>query len=148
MPCSICKQLQAISVEHDSEGCPFAPDIVCRRCHHRGHLTSACTEVWHEAPTTLEELIPWSERRRWGITSHTPFSPSAPRGSEEALEETPDINELRVPDSFKELTGLLDTLGVKVEKKTKPSEESCMKALKAYAVAHGKRLIKASDVLG
>ena len=148
MPCSICKLLQSISVEHDSEGCPFASDLVCRRCHHNGHLTSTCTEPWYEAPTTLEELIPWSERRRWGITSHTPFSPPVIRGSEESFLETPDINELLVPESFKELTGLLETLGIKVEKKTKPSEESCMKALKAYAVAHGKRLIKSTEVLG
>ena len=145
MPCSVCKQLLAISVDHDAEGCSFAADIVCRRCHHNGHFASACTQPWHEAPTTLEELIPWSERRRWGITSHTPFSPAVPRGSEQSLQETPDINELRVPDSFKDLTGLLDTLGIKVEKKTKPSEDSCMKALRAYAVAHGKRLVKHAD---
>jgi len=135
--CLVC-----ISVSHSKEECPFASSIICRRCHHRGHWTADCTQSWHEAPTCLEELIPWSERQRWGITSRTPFPLSAPRGSEEALKELDDINRVVIPSTFKELTALLERYNIKVEKVTKPSEESCMKALKKWAISNGKRLVK------
>jgi hypothetical protein len=91
-------------------------------------------------------MIPWDERQRWGVTSRTPFTPVLARGSEETERELDDINRVIVPTTFKELTALLEKYNIKVEKVTKPSEESCMKALRKWAVANGKRLVKEIEV--
>lgn len=140
--CPVCRKVH----EPDYE-CPYASSITCRRCHVKGHFTFDCTQTHHEAPTCLEELIPWDQRKRWGITSRTPFLVS-PRGTEETEKELDDINRVVIPNTYKELTAFIEKNNIKVEKNTKASEESCMKALKKWALLNGKRLVKEFDVLG
>ena len=147
--CSICLTYREKSIVH-TDGCPYAASAPpCRQCHHRGHTSPACTEAWAhwERPTTLEELIPADVRIRYGIISHTPTSFVEPRG-EATHKELSDRNTIVVPDDYNELLKFVDTYKIKVEKITKPSADICFKAIKAWGVTRGCRVITKTEIIG
>jgi hypothetical protein len=112
-------------------------------------LTSDCTDntftSW-ERPTTLEELIPLSDRLRWGIHSHTPLRFDVVRSDR----ELGDINMVVIPNPidpeyYKKLGEFMRDHNIKVDaasKKTKESATDRVKAIKAWGIAHGYRIVQ------
>jgi hypothetical protein len=149
MSCTICQKFKGKSIVHGSDGCPLSHSILCRRCHHRGHLTSHCSEKWPqwERPTTLEELIPADIRKRYGIISHTSLSFPKSRGEPGTETELSSINEVIIPDDYNQLKEFIDTHNIKVEKVTKESRSNCMKAVIAWGIHHGYRIVMKNDVI-
>jgi hypothetical protein len=147
MSCAICKKFKGKEIFHD-DGCPLGKSVLCRRCHHRGHFTSDCTEDWPqwERPTSLEELIPSDVRKRYGIITHTPISFPVPRGAPGTDVELSAINEVVIPDDYSQLKEFIDTHKIKVEKITKESRFNCMKAIAAWGVSHGYRVVMKCDM--
>lgn len=143
--CRLCLHYKgAANVLHGPEGCPIGASTLCRRCHHRGHLSVDCTAAFPhwERPTTLEELIPLDVRMRLKINTHTEIKYTTPR--EES--ELPDINTISIPDGFKELSEFADEHGITVKKVTKPSKEDLLRAIKKWGVAHGYRIIQIAKI--
>ena len=141
--CPLCLKYKGKRIIHGHEGCALGASTLCRRCHHRGHLSADCSAShpqW-ERPTTLEELIPIDIRLRYKINTHTPVS-LAPRMSTELS----DINTVVVPDGFKELSEFVELHGINVEKVTKPGRKALLRAVKAWGVAHGYRIIQMAEV--
>ena len=148
--CILCKKYTGATVYHGDAGCEFASSVLCRRCHHRGHLASMCTEAWPqwERPTTLEELIPADLKLRFGIGSSTPLVFNYQRGIEGSETELGDINEIVVPEGYAELKEFIDKHNIKVEKVTKESRAACMKAVRAWGVSRGYRIVVKSGTGG
>lgn len=143
--CRLCLKYKGKTIIHDTEGCPLGASTLCRRCHHRGHLSLDCTAPhpqW-ERPTTLEELIPLDIRLRYKIATHTPIQYESP---EREHRELSDINTIVVPDGFKELSKFVESHGIAVKKVTKPSSKILLKAVKKWGVSHGYRIIQNVEV--
>lgn len=106
-------------------------------------MTEHCDE--HTAhwvrPVTLEELIPVTVREMWGITTQTRVSSSRPR-NEQTIHELNVINEVTIPSDYKELQRFIEQNGIKVEKVTKPSVDSCNKAIVSWAARKGLRVVQ------
>lgn len=147
--CNICKKYTGRVVEHGLSGCSLALSTSCRRCHHRGHLTSDCTggfPQW-ERPSSLEELIPADVRRRFGIITHTAIAWTAPRGAEGTETELGAINEVNIPYTYTAYSEFIKRHKIKVEGKvTKGSLTECVKSVKNWCVTHGYRLVQADDI--
>ena len=141
--CVLCLKYTGVPVVHSSTGCPLGHSVLCRRCHNRGHLSSMCTEKWPqwERPTSLEELIPADIKLKYGITTNTPLSFTYPRGIEGSEVELSDVNEMVIPENYNELKEFIEKQKIKVEKVTKESKAQCLKAVKAWGVSHGYRII-------
>jgi hypothetical protein len=142
--CPLCLKYKGKRLVHGPEGCALGASTLCRRCHHRGHLSVDCTAAhpqW-ERPITLEELIPADIRLRLKINTQTPISYSGPRDSSELSE----INTIVVPEGFKELSEFVELHGINVEKVTKPSRKTLLRAVKAWGVANGYRIIQTVEV--
>ena len=95
-----------------------------------------------ERPITLEELIPADIRLRLKINTMTPIVFNGPRDASELSE----INTIIVPEGFKELSEFVELHGINVEKVTKPSRKILLRAVKAWGVAHGYRIIQTVEV--
>lgn len=146
--CKLCLKYIGLAVIHGETGCEFASSVLCRRCHHRGHLSSMCTEAWPqwERPTTLEELIPVDLKLRFGIATHTPLAFSYERGIEGSETELSDINEIEIPENYIALKEFIDKYNIDgVAKKTKESRAACIEAIKKWAVRRGYRIIMRSE---
>lgn len=142
--CPLCLKYKGKRIVHGIEGCALGASTLCRRCHHRGHLSVDCSAPhpqW-ERPQTLEELIPIDIRLRLKISTQTPITYSGPRDSSELS----DINTVIVPDGFKELSEFVEKHGINVEKVTKPSRKTLLRAVKAWGVSHGYRIIQTVEV--
>jgi hypothetical protein len=82
-------------------------------------------------------------RMRYKIATHTPITYQS---AEREVSELSDINSIMVPDGFKELSEFVESHGIKVEKVTKPSRKTLLKAVKKWGVAHGYRIIQNVEV--
>lgn len=143
MACPICKKYLGKLLIHPGE-CPQATSVLCRRCHHRGHMTNQCSESrWpqYERPTTLEELIPAYMRARYGITSHTKIEFPTKRSLPDTEHELGEVNTIEVPSDYTQMKEFIDKHGIKVEKVTKESFPKCREAVKAWGISHGYRII-------
>lgn len=142
MNCKLCEIYRGKLVVHDNDGCKLGKNVLCRRCHQRGHLTSSCIEKHphYERPTTLEELIPADVRLKYGIITHTPVKFTTPRN----VTELADINEIVIPETsnYKELGEFIEKYKIKVDKVTKDSREDRISAIKAWGVANGYRIVQ------
>ena len=140
--CAICLRIKHIKVQHES-ACDFANSILCRRCHMKGHFTADCSEAWShwENPTTYEELIPGYIKQRYNITTHTPIEYSLPRGAEGTEQQLHPINEVVIPKDYAKLLDFVSEKGIKVEKVTRPSQSNCIKAVKAWGIERGYRIV-------
>jgi hypothetical protein len=56
------------------------------------------------------------------------------------------MNTIIVPDGFKELSEFVETHGINVEKVTKPSRKTLLRAVKAWGVSHGYRILQTVEV--
>jgi len=140
--CGICLRVKGKPVFHTS-GCLYSSSILCRRCHHRGHFTADCTESWPhwERPTSLEELIPADVKQRYNITTCTEIQYAAPRGDDGTEQELHSMNEILVPKNYPELLDFLAKNNIKAEGVTKPPRANCIKAVKAWGVERGFRVV-------
>jgi hypothetical protein len=140
MVCNLCFTYLGRTVDHGSGGCEFGASTLCRRCHHRGHLTRDCTaKASCEIPTTLEELIPADIRLKYGINTHTTYD------AKYDLEDiVPDINKIMIPEdaSYAELGRILEMYKIKVtDKITKETTAARLEALREWAISHGYRIV-------
>ena len=87
--------------------------MYCRRCQSYGHLVSQCETQWEhwERPSSLEELIPYHMRVRYGIQTITSIDYASARGSEESFREL--SHEIRVPGNDKKMRKFMDKRGIK-----------------------------------
>jgi hypothetical protein len=141
MNCKLCLKYRGKSITHDDDGCPLGASTLCRRCFHRGHLSVDCTAKQCERPTTLEELIPIDIRLKYKINTHTLIDHKNYDAS-----MIHDINTIDVPDTFKGLSEFVEQYGIVVEKVTKPGCKALLKAVKAWGVARGYRIIQTMSV--
>jgi hypothetical protein len=113
MTCSFCSQYTHSDADHESAFCPHMASMYCRRCQSYGHLVSQCETPWAhwERPSSLEELIPFHLRVRYGIQTTTQLDYDSPRGSEESFKELP--HEIRVPGNDKRMRKFMDKRGIK-----------------------------------
>ena len=140
--CSTCKAYNDVLRIHTSiDDCEFK-HVLCRRCHQRGHMTHMCTEKWShwERPTSMEELIPFHIRQRYSITSSTSLTFEHPRGPD-TLHELHPINEIIIPEDYKNIVKLAEKYNIIPKKTTKASSESYIQALKEWADMHGCRVV-------
>ena len=94
---------------------------------------------------SLEELIPLDVRRRYNITTHTAIDWKMPR-SEETAHEIAPINEITLPYNYTAYKDFIEKRKIRVEKVTKESLSACHKAVKAWCVANGYRLVRQDDI--
>lgn len=142
--CPICLKYTGAVVIHGDSGCDMAASLLCRRCHHRGHLSSMCNygaPQW-ERPTTLEELIPHSVRAMYGITSSTKLTVETPRCTPEAESEIPLVNTITIQDDYTQLNEFVKKHKIVVPNmKTKKAEAAILSAIKDWAIHRGLRIV-------
>lgn len=143
MSCTICLKYTGKLTCHNDEGCPLSASLLCRRCHHRGHLASQCTHgcaQW-ERPTTLEELIPSDIRLRYNITSCTRIPFTNERCTPEAEHELASINTVVIPDDYGQLSEFVKRHKIPVEKTTKAAGNAFIAAIKEWGIKRGLRIV-------
>jgi hypothetical protein len=152
MSCTICPTFKTSFPSpigphgHKTDACALKSMLLCRRCHTRGHLTTACTEDWShwERPTCMEELIPQHIKLRYGITTKTPITFDYPRtishSPENAYEFHP-INHIVIPKSYDDVKAMVKRFNIKVPGNTKPSQEACVQAIQDWAKATGRIIV-------
>ncbi len=113
MTCTFCEQYTQSPTDHASQHCPHMASMYCRRCQSYGHLVSQCEQAWAhwERPSSLEELIPYHLRVRYGIQTTTELEWGTPRGSEESLREL--AQEIAVPGNDKKMRKFMEQYGIK-----------------------------------
>lgn len=113
MCCTFCAQYTDENVHHESNSCPHLTSMYCRRCQSYGHLVSQCETRWEhwERPSSLEELIPYHLRMRYGIQSTTEMVYHAERGSEGSFREL--SQEISVPGNDKKMRKFMENYGIK-----------------------------------
>ena len=147
MSCNICLKYTGKSIIHGTSACALRSSVLCRRCHHRGHLACDCTAphpAW-ERPITLEELIPIDIRIRYNIQTHTAISYTSSSREESEL---PNVNTFIVKDTHKDLNEFVRVQGIKfVKKSTGPrKQEDLRHAIKKWGVENGYRIIYKDNI--
>ncbi len=143
MTCAICVKYTGTIIRHGDEGCSLSASLLCRRCHHRGHLASQCTHgcaQW-ERPLTLEELIPSDIRLRYNITSSTRLEFPTNRCTPEAEHELASINTVVIPDDYTQLSEFVKRNKIPVEKNTKAAGNALIAAIKEWGIKRGLRIV-------
>jgi hypothetical protein len=90
-----------------------------------------------EFPTSLEELIPYDVRQRWGISTVT--SLSLPTQNHDKM--IAPINTIVIPEDYSEMKEFIRINKISVVKVTKESTSNCIKAIKTWANSHGLRTV-------
>jgi hypothetical protein len=113
MSCKNCLRIYGKTTVHKKdEVCPIScAGIVCIRCNMIGHFAYDCKEKWSHftRPTTLEELIPYHLRLKYGIKTETLIE-YKPR--EECMEMIDDINTINVKMNNKSIKTMLKYYGL------------------------------------
>lgn len=138
--CCICEQLGR-RIVHGTDGCPFSASLdACMRCHQSGHLTKCCIigDPRFERPTTLEECIPYSTRRRFKIHTHTKIVWVDKDRTSDV--EIPNVNCFQVLDTYVGMKEFIDKYNIVVKKKTKESLEECRSAIEEWVRKRACRL--------
>lgn len=110
------------------------------RCHQTGHLTKCCIigDPRFERPTTLEECIPYSTRRRFKIHTYTKISWADKDRTTDV--EIPNVNCFQVLDTYVGMKEFIDKYNIVVKKKTKESLEECRSAIEEWVRKRACRL--------
>lgn len=129
--CSICREtIQDFGVEHTEVLCPLRNSRYCSNCAQYGHLTKSCPakpKRMMREPAYLEQLIPPSELKEFGITSKTPIKYKTPEAPQRLLE---------IKDDDKVILAYLTARSVKIQKGYTKRE-----ALEEYAQLNNKRVV-------
>ncbi len=137
MTCQFCSQFTDNPCNHDSQRCPFSTSMYCRRCQSYGHLVSQCDAKWEhwERPASVEELIPYHIRMKYGIKTVTPIEYVEERGAtEETFQELP--LEVVVPGDDKKMRKFMEDK--KIKRAHKGSEN--LQAIREWAIERGLRI--------
>ena len=129
--CSICKEvLVGFGVEHTEARCPLRNSRYCANCAKYGHLTTACPampSIYFREPAFLEQLIPHTMLKEFGITTMTPIVYNVQEKPQRLLE---------IKDNDKVIAAYLSARSIKASKgKTKRY------ALEEYAQLNNRRVI-------
>lgn len=132
--CDRCKHiLKDFRIEHSPGTCPYIKSLYCSSCAVYGHSRLKCPakpSSYATEPIYIEQLIPYSERIAYGITSKTLLKNKRIPDPITEL-ENPNLIELKEIDSilkeFLRNNGIIAT--TKKDIRTK---------LKEYAKANGK----------
>ena len=75
--CSKCEEiLIGFSIKHSEKKCPLLRSFYCSCCSCYGHLSKDCPTITPPtSPTYLENLIPYTIRKEYDITTATPLEP-------------------------------------------------------------------------
>jgi hypothetical protein len=75
MNCVNCYKIYNKVVTHESDICPLSSGLVCIRCNMKGHFASNCDKTTKDVcrPSFLEDLIPYTLRKKYNIHTHTPI---------------------------------------------------------------------------
>jgi hypothetical protein len=119
----------------------------CRRCFQKGHLTKCCIvgHVGLERPCSLEELIPVSVRRIYGIHTHTPITWTCMERATDA--EIPLVNCFRIVDTYAGMKEFIELHNIPVKKKTKESTDECRSAIEEWVKRQAFRLEFVSPIV-
>jgi hypothetical protein len=113
MTCNNCLRIYEKEVIHKKdELCPIScSGIICIRCNMKGHFAYNCKEKWPHftRPATLEELIPYHLRIRYGIKTETPIEYDT---RESCMEMIEDINMIIVKLNNKDIKNSLKYYGI------------------------------------
>jgi len=129
--CSICKEiLQDFGIEHTEERCPLRNSRYCSNCAQYGHLFQACPgkpiQMFRE-PAYLEQLIPPTDLKEYGIVSKTAIKYKKPDEPQQLIE---------IKDDDRVIGAYLQARSIKI---TKSSTKRNI--LEQYARLNNKRVI-------
>lgn len=75
--CSKCQDiLIGFAIPHPVSACPLLQSSYCSLCCSYGHLTEECPDdpsLESRKITYIEQLIPWTLREQYNVTSQTPL---------------------------------------------------------------------------
>jgi hypothetical protein len=143
--CALCWQKLRVQMIHDDKPCVTRESLWCSQCSCFGHEASECDEASHvERPRTLEELIPFDVRERWGITTSTPIVYHTPVRRPQTLEEKEreiaESNTVVIYYPKAQLDRCLREYMKKNKIDTTHSKEGNIKVLRQWLTDNGKKL--------
>jgi hypothetical protein len=129
--CSNCKEiLQDFGIEHTISLCPLRNSWYCSYCAIYGHLTKSCPakpSILFREPAYIEQLIPYSDLKEYGITSKTPIRTSLLEQEQRLLE---------IKDNDKVIAAYLAARSVKIQRGFTKRQ-----TLEEYAKLENKRVV-------
>jgi hypothetical protein len=129
--CSICKPILGdFKVVHTESLCPLRNSRYCSNCAQYGHLTKSCParpSILFREPAYLEQLIPPSECKEFGITTKTPIVYSK-------QEDPPQF--LEIKDDDRVISAYLSARSIKI-----PKKHNKKYVLEEYATLQNKRVV-------
>ncbi len=129
--CSICATvLQDFGIEHTEALCPLRNSRYCSYCAQYGHLTKSCPAKplrKMREPVYLEQLIPYSDIKEFGITSKTPIKGQKADEPQQLLE---------IKDNDQVISAYLVARAIKIQKGFTRRQ-----TLEEYAKLNNKRVV-------
>jgi hypothetical protein len=129
--CSNCKEiLQDFGIEHTISLCPLRNSWYCSYCAIYGHLTKSCPakpSILFREPAYIEQLIPYSDLKEYGITTQTPIRTSLLEQEQRLLE---------IKDNDKVIAAYLAARSVKIQRGFTKRQ-----TLEEYAKLENKRVV-------
>ena len=102
--CSVCSGIILNGHPHSVENCPYKNSLRCSRCRKRGHTVKSCPDkhfMRFQSPTFLEQLIPETLRKEYGIETQTLINPSFNEPIHPNLENPKYLEDLICPSDVK-----------------------------------------------
>ena len=129
--CSNCTDiLQDFGIEHTISLCPLRNSWYCSYCAIYGHLTKSCPakpSILFREPAYIEQLIPYSDLKEYGITTKTPIRTSLLEQEQRLLE---------IKDNDKVIAAYLAARSVKIQRGFTKRQ-----TLEEYAKLENKRVV-------
>jgi hypothetical protein len=129
--CSNCKDiLEDFGIEHTVGLCPLRNSWYCSYCAVYGHLTKSCPakpSILFLKPAYIEQLIPYSDLKEYGITTKTPIRIPVIEREQRLLE---------IKDNDKVIAAYLAARSVKIQRGFTKRQ-----TLEEYAKLESKRVV-------
>jgi len=129
--CSNCTDiLQDFDIKHTISLCPLRNSWYCSYCAIYGHLTKSCPakpSILFREPAYIEQLIPYSDLKEYGITTQTPIRTSLLEQEQRLLE---------IKDNDKVIAAYLAARSVKIQRGFTKRQ-----TLEEYAKLENKRVV-------
>jgi hypothetical protein len=129
--CSNCTDiLEDFSIEHTISLCPLRNSWYCSYCAIYGHLTKSCPakpSILFREPAYIEQLIPYSDLKEYGITTQTSIRTQIIEKEQRLLE---------IKDNDKVIAAYLAARSVKIQRGFTKRQ-----TLEEYAKLENKRVV-------
>jgi len=129
--CSNCTDiLEDFGIEHTISLCPLRNSWYCSYCAIYGHLTKSCPakpSILFLKPAYIEQLIPYSDLKEYGITTKTPIRAQLIEKEQRLLE---------IKDNDKVIAAYLAARSVKIQRGFTKRQ-----ILEEYAKLENKRVV-------